>query len=65
MLTVTPTRERAENLCRSMVDAELAFKRFWFTDESHISLERPAEILEKIFFTPKDLSEGILYSFHS
>ena len=63
VLTVTPTRERAENLCRNMVEADLAFKRFWFTDESHISLERPAEILRKIFFTPKDFSEGILYSF--
>jgi hypothetical protein len=64
VLTVTPTRERAENLCRSVVEADLGFERFWFT-ESHISLERPAEILEKIFFTPKDVSEGILYSFHS
>lgn len=65
MLTVTPTRERAENLCRSVVEADLGSKPFWFTDESHTSLERPAEILEKIFFTPKDVSEGILYSFHS
>jgi hypothetical protein len=48
-----------------MVEADLVFKRFWFTDESHISLERPAEVLEKIFFTLKDVSEGILYSFHS
>jgi hypothetical protein len=67
VLTVTPTHERAANLCRSMVDADppLTSKRFWFTDASRVSLDRPAEILEEIFFTPKDVSEGILYSFHS
>lgn len=67
VLTVTPTHERAANLCRSLVDADppLASKRFWFTDANHVSLDRPAEILEEIFFTPKDLSESILYSFHS
>ena len=40
----------------------LPFKRFWFTDATHVSLENPAQILEKIFFTPKDFGEGILYS---
>ncbi len=65
VVTITPTRERAENLCRSMAEAkegDLKRKRFWFTDETHISLERPAEILEKIFFTPDDFARGILYS---
>jgi hypothetical protein len=62
VLTITPTRERAMNLCQAMKERELPFKRFWFTDASHVSLERPAEILEKIFFTPKDFGEGILYS---
>jgi hypothetical protein len=45
-----------------MKERELPFKRFWFTDASHVSLERPAEILDKIFFTPKDFTEGILYT---
>jgi hypothetical protein len=62
VLTVTPTRERALNFCQAMNEHELGFKRFWFTDETHVSLNRPPEILEKIFFTPKDFAEGILYS---
>jgi len=62
VLTITPTRERALNLCQTMKECELPFKRFWFTDASHVSLEAPAQILDKIFFTPKDFEQGILYS---
>ena len=65
VITLTPTRERAQNLCQAMGERELGFKRFWFTDAGHVSLERPTEILENIFFTPRDLSEGILYSLRS
>jgi hypothetical protein len=67
VLTVTPTRERAENLCSGMADADppLASKRFWFTDASHVSLDRPSEILEEVFFTPKDYAQGISYSLRS
>lgn len=67
VLTVAPTHERAANLCASLlnVDPPLASKRFWFTDASHVSLNRPTEILEEIFFTPKDVSEGVLYSLRS
>jgi hypothetical protein len=62
VVTVTPTRERALNLCQATQERELPFKRFWFTDASHVSVERPAEILEKIFFTPKDYAQGVFYS---
>lgn len=62
VFTVTPTQERARNLCQSMKERELPFKRFWFTDASHVSLERPAQILKKIFFTPKDFDQGVSYS---
>jgi hypothetical protein len=64
VLTVTPTRERALNLCRALADPErkLGLKRFWFTNASHVSLETPAQILEKIFFTPKDYAQGISHS---
>ena len=61
-VTLAPTRERAVNLCQALEERELAFKRFWFTDASHVLLKQPAQILEKIFFTPKDYTEGILYS---
>jgi len=62
VITVTPTRERALNLCGAMKERGLAFKRFWFTDATHVSVDRPSEILEKIFFTPKDYAQGISYS---
>jgi Replication-relaxation len=61
VITVTPTRQRALNLCHKLRKAGLGYKRFWFTDS--ISVGEPASILEKIFFTPKDFEQGVLYSF--
>jgi len=63
LVSVVPTRERAVNLCRKVGEGGLAFKRFWFTDFSRYSLDRPAQILEKIFITPRDYRQGVLYSF--
>ncbi len=64
VITVTPTKQRAMNLCEKLRKAGLAFKRFWFTDLGAISPEYPARILKKLFSTPKDFEEGALYSFH-
>ena len=66
-LVVTPTSERAVNLCRSLADGvpPLASKRFWFTNATHVSLDRPSEILEEIFFTPADISDGLRKSLRS
>ena len=63
VITVTPTKQRALNLCEKLQKAGFAFKRFWFTDLSPISVDEPARILEKVFFTPKDFQDGALYSF--
>lgn len=63
VITVTPTQQRAINLCEKLQDAGLASKRFWFTSVEHVSPEDPARILGKIFATPKDFQEGELYSF--
>lgn len=41
VITVTPTKQRALNLCAKLKDAGLASKRFWFTDFSQISGQRP------------------------
>jgi hypothetical protein len=62
VITVTPTRHRALNLCRKLRKAGRVSKRFWFTDLDSISIGGPASILEKIFFTPKDFEEGVVYS---
>ena len=63
VITVTPTRQRALNLCQKLRKAGLGYNRFWFTDLDSVSLEEPASIVKKIFFTPKDFEEGALYSF--
>ena len=63
VITVTPTKQRALNLCEKLRKAGLAFKRFWFTDLDSLSADKPTGILERIFFTPKDFEEGTLYSF--
>jgi hypothetical protein len=62
VITVTPTKQRALNLCRKLLDAGLASKRFWFTGLDPVSPDEPTRILEKVFFTPKDFQEGTLYS---
>lgn len=56
VLTITPTKERALNLCYAMLKHHLRFRRFWFTDASQVSLERPSNILHNVFLTPRDLS---------
>ncbi len=63
VVTLTPTKQRAVNLCHKLRKAGLAFKRFWFTDLSPVSLDEPARILDRVFFTPKDFQAGSLYSF--
>jgi hypothetical protein len=62
VITVTPTRQRAVNLCEKLEKGGLAFKRFWFTDLSTVCADEPAKILSRVFFTPKDFQEGIRYS---
>ncbi len=63
VITVTPTRQRALNLCQKLRKVGLGYKRFWFTDLDSVSLGEPASIIKKIFFTPKDFEQGALYSF--
>jgi len=63
VITVTPTKQRALNLCAKLQKAGLASKRFWFTNLAQISPSEPSRILEKIFFTPKDLGESVRYGF--
>jgi hypothetical protein len=63
VITVTPTRHRAENLCEKLQKAGLASNRFWFTDHAALSRDGSARILEKIFFTPKDAEDGMRYGF--
>ncbi len=63
VITITPTRQRAVNLCRKLHNAGLGFKRFWFTSIEPVSADEPARILDKVFFTPKDFDEGQLYGF--
>jgi hypothetical protein len=45
------------------LNADLSFKRFWFTDLTEVSPGEPGRILEKIFFTPTDMDEGAVYGF--
>jgi len=63
VVTVTPTRKRAENLCRKLANAGLASARFWFTDLASVSPDEPGRILEKVFFTPRDFEDGVFYGF--
>src|SRR5712692_8892201 len=51
VITVTPTKQRALNLCEKLQKAGMALKRFWFTDLASISSDEPARILERVFFT--------------
>src|SRR5713226_2034443 len=53
VVTVTPTKQRARNLCQRLRNEGFALKRFWFIDLNAVSLDEP-KILEKVFFTPKD-----------
>lgn len=62
VITVTPTRQRALNLCEKLRSLGFASKRFWFADLDAISTDE-SRILAKIFFTPNDFDEGALYSF--
>jgi len=63
VVTVTPTRKRAENLCRKLANAGLTSARLWFTYLASISPDDPMRMLGKIFLTPKDPQDGPLYSF--
>src|SRR5258708_14285325 len=63
VITVTPTKQRAVNLCHKLRNAGLASQRFWFTDLSVISPDDPARFLERVFFTSKDFCEGAVYGF--
>jgi Replication-relaxation len=62
VITVTPTKQRAMNLCEKLQKAGLAFKRFWFTDLGAVSPDDPMRIFERVFFTPGDFEQGTLYS---
>ncbi len=63
VITVTPTKQRALNLCQKLWNAGFASNQFWFTDCHAVSLDEPAKILDKVFFTLKDFNEGVLYGF--
>jgi len=63
VITVTPTRQRALNLCRKLQDAGLASKGFWFASIEPISPDELERLLEKIFCTPKDYQAGARYGF--
>lgn len=63
VVTVIPTEQRLLNLCRKLREANLAFKRFWFTTADRYALEQPAGILEKIFATSHDFDSGERYRF--
>jgi hypothetical protein len=62
VITVTPTKQRALNLRAKLRDVGLVSKRFWFTDLGLMCADEPPRILEKLFFTPMDFREGVLYS---
>jgi len=55
--------QKTLNIQKKLQKAGLAFNRFWFTDLDSVSANEPRGILERIFFTPKDFEEGVLYSF--
>lgn len=63
VITVTPTKQRALNLCEKLRNAGINSKRFWFTPIEHISPDATPSVLEKVFFTPKDFELGALHGF--
>lgn len=63
VITVTPTKQRALNLCRKLTEAGLASARFWFTDIGMVSSVEPAGLLGKVFVTPKDFQGDSQYGF--
>ena len=63
VITITPTKQRALNLCEKLRNAGLASKRFWFTELPAVCGDDQRGILEKVFFTPKDYQEGVRYGF--
>ncbi len=62
VITITPTEQRALNLCRKLQDAGLASKRFWFGSIEPISADEPVRMPDNLFVTPKDFHNGVLYS---
>jgi len=62
VVTVTPTKQRAQNLCEKLREEGLGSKRFMFTDQGAIDPADSTKILGKIFLTPKDFDQGTLYS---
>jgi hypothetical protein len=63
VITLTPTKQRALNLCQKLRNAGLASMRFWFTDFTSIMADDPTKILDRVFFTPKDFEQDAHYSF--
>jgi hypothetical protein len=63
VITVTPTKQRALNLCEKLRKTGLASNRFWFRDMAAVSPDEPARLLDNVFFTPKDAEEGTRYGF--
>jgi hypothetical protein len=62
VVVLTPTKQRAVNLCEKLRNAGLPLKRFWFADFGTVSPDDPMRILERVFVTPKDFHEKVLYS---
>ena len=62
VITVTPTKQRALNLCQKLREAGFVSKRFLFTDLEPVNPDGPASILDKIFVTPKDFDQETAYS---
>lgn len=63
VITLTPTKQRALNLCEKLRDAGFTSKRFWFTDLASVT-SGEGNILQKVFFTPKDFEDGTRYGIH-
>lgn len=65
VVTITLTKERAENLCEAVQDIlPTAAKDFYFFSPiTNFSLTNPKPILEDIFITPKDYKENKRYYF--
>jgi hypothetical protein len=62
VVVLTPTKQRAFNLCQKLRDAGLPLKRFWFADFDTVFPDDPMRILERVFSTPKDFEQGTIYS---
>src|SRR5262249_16683610 len=60
--TTMPTTARSENMCAKLRAQGLNHKKFWFTDYSRYSLDDPGRVLGKIFATPYDYTQPVLYS---